>query len=87
MTNLTKMSKGFEPDYYDFIFNKLLNLLMKDGKKRVALKIITKSISKAKKHNFPSAEKNFFKSGIILITLSALINISGIEYHPRIFLS
>ena len=49
MTNLTKMSKGFEPDYYDFIFNKLLNLLMKDGKKRVALKIITKSISKAKK--------------------------------------
>ena len=44
MTNLTKMSKGFETDYYDFIFNKLLNLLMKDGKKRVALKIITKSI-------------------------------------------
>ena len=49
MTNLTKMSKGFETDYYDFIFNKLLNLLMKDGKKRVALKIITKSILKAKK--------------------------------------
>ena len=49
MTNLTKMSKGFEADYYDFIFNKLLNLLMKDGKKRVALKIITKSILKAKK--------------------------------------
>ena len=43
------MSKGFGTDYYDFIFNKLLNLLMKDGKKRVALKIITKSISKAKK--------------------------------------
>ena len=49
MTNLTKMYKGFETDYYDFIFNKLLNLLMKDGKKGVALKIITKSILKAKK--------------------------------------
>ena len=49
MTNLTKMSKGFETDHYDFIFNKLLNLLMKDGKKRVAIKIITKSILKAKK--------------------------------------
>ena len=36
MTNLTKMSKGFETDYYDFIFNKLLNLLMKDGKKSLS---------------------------------------------------
>ena len=41
-----KMSKGLT-GYYDFIFNKLLNLLMKDGK-RVALKIITKSISRQK---------------------------------------
>ena len=49
MSNLTKMSKGFDSGYYDFIFSKLLNLLMKDGKKNVALKIITKSISKAKK--------------------------------------
>ena len=33
MSNLTKMSKGSDSGYYDFIFNKILNLLMKDGKK------------------------------------------------------
>lgn len=38
------MSTGVNSNYFDIIFPKLLNLIMSDGKKNIAYKIVNKSI-------------------------------------------
>lgn len=44
MIKAKNMSTGINSEYFNIIFSKLLNLIMNDGKKNVAYKIVNKSI-------------------------------------------
>lgn len=57
------MSKGVKTNYFEIIFSKLLNLLMIDGKKNIAYKIVSKSIILAsKKLNIENASEVLIKA-------------------------
>lgn len=47
MNNPLKASTGVNRNYFDIIFSKLLKLVMKSGKKSIALKIVNKSLLNA----------------------------------------
>lgn len=57
------MSTGVKTNYFEIIFSKLLNLLMIDGKKNIAYKIVSKSIILAsKKLNIENASEVLIKA-------------------------
>ena len=57
------MSTGSKINYFEIIFSKLLNLLMVDGKKSIAYKIVSKSIILAsKKLNVENASEVLTKA-------------------------
>jgi len=57
------MSTGVKINYFEIIFSKLLNLLMIDGKKNIAYKIVSKSIILAsKKLNIDNASEVLTKA-------------------------